>query len=75
MQAAKITPAEVREERARERMRLWFEQHDHAFAISKRSHHSKAWVLVVGMVCAGALLGNHMPVTETLANIHSVLGV
>jgi hypothetical protein len=63
------------QEMARERIRLWFEQHERPFAISKRSSHSETWIMLIAVLCAGALFRNQVAVMQALSSIHSALGV
>ena len=63
------------EERARERIRLWFEQHDRPFATTNRSRRSETWILVIVVLCAGILFRSHTAAMQALSSIHSALGV
>ncbi len=62
------------EERARERIVRWFEEHDRPFAISQRSHHLGIWMLVATVLCAGVSFAAHTAAMQSLSSIHSVLG-
>ena len=66
---------DVAEERARERIRIWFAERDRPFVISKRPRHGIAWMLLITVLFTGTLLGNHAPVIQALSSIHSVFGV
>ncbi len=63
------------EERARERIRVWFEQNDHPFARTKQLRRGEIWMLVIAVLCAGILFRSHASVMHALSSIHSALGV
>jgi hypothetical protein len=63
------------EERARERIREWFEQHDRPFARTKQSRRSEIWMLVIALLCWGISFRSHNALTQVLSTIHSTLGV
>jgi hypothetical protein len=64
------------EERARERIREWFEQRDRPFARTKRSRRiSETWMLVIAVLCAGISFRSHTATMQAISSIHSALGV
>jgi hypothetical protein len=63
------------EERARERIREWFEQYDRPFVRTKQSRRNETWMLVVAVLCSGLLFRSHTAAMQALSIIHSHLGV